>query len=62
MKPKSEDINRILELLKKGPVRIEKATRGFRLSRLNLRSDEEPWSVSDILAYLRACSDIWGSG
>ena len=61
MNPESEDLIRILELLRQGPLRIEKATRGIQPSRLNLRTEEEPWSLHDILAHLRACSDAWGS-
>lgn len=61
MKPGSEDIGRILGLLTQAPLRLEKATHGIKSSRLYLRSDEEPWSVSDILAHLRACSNAWGS-
>jgi len=61
MEPLSEDISRILELLTQGPFRIEKATSGFQSARLCLRSEAEPWSVSDILAHLRACSDVWGN-
>jgi len=61
MKPTTEDIKLILELLKNGPVRIERATRGVQAARLNLRTDKEPWSVGDILAHLRACSDVWES-
>ncbi len=61
MKPVSEDISRILELLTQAPLRLEKATRGLQTTQLYLRSDAEPWSVSDILAHLRACSDVWGN-
>jgi uncharacterized damage-inducible protein DinB len=61
MKPASEDISHILELLTQAPFRLETATRGLSALRLDLRSDEEPWSISDILAHLRACSDIWGN-
>jgi len=61
MKPVSEDISRILALLTQAPLRLEKATRGLQTTRLYFRSDEEPWSVSDILAHLRACSDVWGN-
>jgi hypothetical protein len=61
MTPVSEDISRILELLTHAPLRLEKATRGVQTTRLYLRSDVEPWSVSDILAHLRACSDVWGN-
>jgi hypothetical protein len=28
--------------------------------RLYVRTDDEPWSISDILVHLRACSDVWG--
>jgi hypothetical protein len=61
VKPASEDIRRILELLTQAPLRLEKATLGLPTTRLDLRSDEEPWSVSDILAHLRVCSDVWGN-
>jgi hypothetical protein len=61
MKSVSEDISRILELLTHAPLRLEKATRSVQTTRLYLRSDVEPWSVSDILAHLRACSDVWGN-
>jgi len=53
--------SRILSLMTQGPLRIEKATRSVQASSLYLRTDTEPWSVSDILAHLRACSDVWGT-
>ena len=56
-----EDISRILALLQQGPVRIAKATNSVQAAQLDLRTDEEPWSVSDTLAHLRACSDVWGN-
>jgi hypothetical protein len=61
MKSLSEEINRAIELLTQAPLRLEKATRGVQTTQLHLRSDAEPWSVSDILAHLRACSDLWGN-
>ena len=60
MKPISDDISRILKQLTQGSTRIETATRGMPSERLYLRSEEEPWSVSDIMAHLRTCSDVWG--
>jgi uncharacterized damage-inducible protein DinB len=60
MEPISQDASRIVELLKQGPLRIAKAIRNVQRERLYLRTDEEPWSVSDILVHLRACSDVWG--
>lgn len=60
MEPVSETTSRILELLTHAPLRIKEATRGLQTTQLHLRSDVDPWSVSDILAHLRACSDVWG--
>jgi hypothetical protein len=60
MKPIVEDSNRILEQLTEGPLRLENATQGVPPTRLTLRSEAEPWSVSDILIHLWACSDCWG--
>ena len=61
MQPVSESISRVLALLTHAPLRLEKATRGLQTTQLSVRSDAEPWSVSDILAHLRACSDVWGT-
>ncbi len=56
----TDETIQILERLAQAPVRLENATRGVQPARLLLRSEEEPWSVGDILAHLRACSDVWG--
>jgi hypothetical protein len=61
MKTASEDTHRTIELLKQGPRRIKKVIRGVETARLYVRTDEEPWSISDILVHLRACSDVWGA-
>ena len=61
MKAATEATHRILDLLTHAPRRLKKATHGLQTSRLYLRSDEEPWSINDILAHLRACSDVWGN-
>lgn len=61
MEPTSQDIDRILELLTQAPLRLIEATRDIQMARLSLRTGAEPWSVSDILTHLRACSDVWGS-
>ena len=60
MEPISQDVSRILELLKQGPLRIGKIIRSVDTERLYLRTDIEPWSINDILIHLRACSDVWG--
>lgn len=61
MEPITQDTSQILDLLTQGPIRIEMATRSCKAENLYLRTDAEPWSVSDILAHLRACSDVWGT-
>ena len=61
MKTVSAGFNRILELLTQGSSRLESATLGIQSIRLHLRTDVGPWSVSDILSHLRACSDVWGN-
>lgn len=61
MKPEFEGSRRVIELLKQGPVRISAATHGIPTDQLYRRTDEEPWSISDILVHLRACSDVWGN-
>jgi len=60
VEPAAEDTDRILTLLAQAPSRLAAATRGVGAARLALRTETEPWSVSDILAHLRACSDVWG--
>ncbi|MFN8440290.1 MAG: DinB family protein [Caldilineaceae bacterium] len=61
MQPSSEEISRIMALLTQAPIRLEAVTRSQPTTRLTLQTDAEPWSVSDILAHLRACSDVWGA-
>jgi hypothetical protein len=58
MEVKSGEIKQFLDLLAEAPRRIEVATRSVPDSRLNLRTTEEPWSISDILAHLRASADV----
>src|SRR5688500_4951446 len=52
------DIKIFLELLADAPRRIAAATKGLLESRLYLRTEAEPWSISDILAHLRASADV----
>lgn len=61
MPPIAAEISRTVALLGQAPLRLAEITRGVPSQRLHLRSDEEPWSVGDILAHLRACSDLWGN-
>ena len=61
MQASPEEISRLLALLTQAPIRLEEVTRGQPSTRLTLQTDLEPWSVNDILAHLRACSDVWGA-
>lgn len=54
------EIEEALHLLAGTPRRIAVLTQGLAESRLQDKSDEELWSVNDILAHLRACADVWG--
>ncbi len=61
MRPNAPETSQILALLAQTPVRIAQLTRDVPSQRLQLRSEAEPWSVSDILAHVRACADSWSS-
>ncbi len=55
-------IEQTLTLLAEAPRRIAEFT--GRLSPVQLRSRpaSDEWSINDILAHLRSCSDMWGGG
>ncbi len=55
--PRTE-IDRYLRLLRDAPERIAAATAGVDDDRLHERSAAEPWSVNDILAHIRASTDM----
>ena len=46
-----------LDLLRGVPLRIAAATNGVADATLHQRTAEEPWSVNDILAHIRAAAD-----
>ena len=54
----SVEIAHFLEHLAEAPQRIAVATKGLPELRLTLRTEQEPWSVNDILAHLRASADV----
>ena len=54
------EIEEYLNLLTQTSRRITKAINGFDDVRLRTRTDEQPWSINDILAHLRSCADVWG--
>ena len=49
-----------LHLLAAAPVRIAKATAGLTPEQLVTPPDPGEWSVNEVLAHLRSCSDVWG--
>src|SRR5262249_3308056 len=53
-------IDSVVDLLKATPRRIASVTRGLSDAVLKRRPGEDAWSVAEILAHLRACSDVWG--
>jgi len=54
------DIEAVLKILSSTPRRIATIARGQKASRLHLKPDPDTWSANDVLAHLRACSDVWG--
>jgi hypothetical protein len=52
------EIEQFLKQLAESPTRIASATKKVPEARLYLRTTEEPWSISDILAHLRASADV----
>ena len=53
-------IDTILMILRETPLRLEKLTVGLEPVQWYTAPGESEWSVSEILAHLRACSDVWG--
>jgi hypothetical protein len=54
------EIEAFLDILARTPPFITTLSNGVENDLLMHRSNEEPWSANDILAHLRACSDVWG--
>ena len=52
------EIDGYLRLLREAPERIAAATAGVPTDRLHQRTPDEPWSVNDILAHIRASADM----
>jgi hypothetical protein len=60
MQVKATEIDKILALLEETPRRLTYLTDGLESAQMQIKLDEEAWSVNDILAHLRACADVWG--
>src|SRR6188474_1677192 len=53
-------IEKALTLLAAAPPRLAELTAGLTPAQLQTRPSKAEWSFNDILAHLRACSDMWG--
>jgi hypothetical protein len=53
-------IVKILTILKETPQRLAVLTAGLAPTQLHTAPSDGEWSVNEILAHLRACSDVWG--
>jgi uncharacterized damage-inducible protein DinB len=58
MAVEATEIERHLERLRAAPARIAAATEDVGDDRLHRRTAEEPWSVNDVLAHVRAAADV----
>ena len=50
----------MLTLLAENPQRIAGLTAGLATAQLHAAPSPGEWSLNDVLAHLRACSDVWG--
>ena len=53
-------IEQILTMLAATPARLAELTEGLPPARLLASPEPGEWSARDVLAHLRACSDMWG--
>lgn len=60
MPEKQLPTEQILALLTENPQRIAALTARVRAAQLYTPPANGEWSVNDILAHLRSCSDVWG--
>lgn len=55
-----ETPDQVLEVLAATPRRIATATASAGPAQLDRRPSPQEWSAAEVLAHLRACSDVWG--
>lgn len=55
-------IKHILTLLGAAPSRIATLTADLTPAQLHTSPQHDEWSANDVLAHLRSCSDVWGTG
>jgi len=56
----SRTIEQILSMLAATPVQIADLSEGLSAAQLITPPEAGEWSARDVLAHLRACSDMWG--
>ena len=61
MSPEYLTTEQILTTLTATPPRIAALTAGLASAQLRSSPDHGEWSLNDLLAHLRSCSDVWGS-
>lgn len=60
MTDKYLSIEKILTILTETPPRLAELTAGLAPAQLHTAPSDGEWSANEILAHLRACSDVWG--
>jgi hypothetical protein len=57
----SLSIAQILAVLEATPTRIAELTAGLTEAQLHAPPTAGEWSITEVLAHLRACGDVWGN-
>lgn len=60
MPSKNLPVEQILTILKETPSRLTVLSTGLSPDQSHTASEPGEWSASEVLAHLRACSDVWG--
>ena len=60
MPDKTLTLEQILTLLKATPPRLAELTAQLTQAQLHIAPSPGEWSANEVLAHLRACSDMWG--
>src|SRR5215213_6652471 len=60
MPNRSVTIEQVLTLLAETSPRIAALTAGLAPAQLQTSPNDDEWSANEVLAHLRACSDVWG--
>jgi DinB superfamily len=59
MKATPSEVEKYLKIISETPLKMEQAIKGLDEACLQFKSEDKSWSVNDILAHLRSCTDIW---